>query len=159
VLIGYAISGERTLADFFERVAPFATAFMALDAAGQSSASLQPESLSGRCRSSLPTSLSQALRAVQLCAISGPQKPSVASGIDKVAAIWSLMSMPHARRRGNARCRVLLNCLLHNADEGAVCAPGYTGRKRGEVVRTRTTARRDAYTPMDRHLRRSRQWQ
>jgi hypothetical protein len=41
----------------------------------------------------------------------------------------------------------------------AVCAPGYTGRKRGEVVRTRTTARRDAYTPMDRHLRRSRQWQ
>src|SRR5258708_2409617 len=30
VLIGYAISGERTLADFFERVAPFETTFMAL---------------------------------------------------------------------------------------------------------------------------------
>ncbi len=30
LLIGYAISGERTLAEFFERVAPFATAFMAL---------------------------------------------------------------------------------------------------------------------------------
>jgi hypothetical protein len=30
LLIGYAISAERTLADFFERVAPFATAFMAL---------------------------------------------------------------------------------------------------------------------------------
>src|SRR5437764_2191139 len=30
VLIGYAISGERTLADFFERVAPFEEAFMAL---------------------------------------------------------------------------------------------------------------------------------
>ena len=29
-LVGYAISGERTLADFFERVAPFETAFMAL---------------------------------------------------------------------------------------------------------------------------------
>ena len=29
-LIGYAISGERTLADFFERVAPFGAAFMAL---------------------------------------------------------------------------------------------------------------------------------
>ena len=27
----------------------------------------------------------------------------------------------------------------------AVCAPGYRGRKRGEVVRTRTTARRDAH--------------
>jgi hypothetical protein len=30
LLMGYAISGERTLADFFERVAPFASAFMAL---------------------------------------------------------------------------------------------------------------------------------
>ena len=30
VLIGYAISGERTLADFFACVAPFKTAFMAL---------------------------------------------------------------------------------------------------------------------------------
>lgn len=30
VLIGYAISGERTLSDFFERVAPFGAAFMAL---------------------------------------------------------------------------------------------------------------------------------
>jgi hypothetical protein len=29
-LLGYAISGERTLADFFERVAPFEMAFMAL---------------------------------------------------------------------------------------------------------------------------------
>ncbi len=29
-LFGYAISGERTLADFFERVAPFGAAFMAL---------------------------------------------------------------------------------------------------------------------------------
>src|SRR5207244_11117320 len=30
LLIGYAISGERTLADFFDRLAPFETAFMAL---------------------------------------------------------------------------------------------------------------------------------
>ncbi len=30
LLIGYAISGARTLADFFERVAPFGSAFMAL---------------------------------------------------------------------------------------------------------------------------------
>src|SRR6266705_1622811 len=30
LLVGYAISGERTLADFFERLAPFGTAFMAL---------------------------------------------------------------------------------------------------------------------------------
>src|SRR5919109_3787016 len=30
LLVGYAISGERTLADFFERLAPFGSAFMAL---------------------------------------------------------------------------------------------------------------------------------
>ena len=30
VLLGYAISGERTLETFYERVQPFATAFMAL---------------------------------------------------------------------------------------------------------------------------------
>jgi len=36
VLIGYAISGERTLADFFEHVAPFGTAFMALFGRGVS---------------------------------------------------------------------------------------------------------------------------
>jgi hypothetical protein len=30
LLIGYALSGERTLFDFFERVIPFETAFMAL---------------------------------------------------------------------------------------------------------------------------------
>ena len=30
LLFGYAISGERTLADFFEHVAPFGPAFMAL---------------------------------------------------------------------------------------------------------------------------------
>jgi hypothetical protein len=40
----------------------------------------------------------------------------------------------------------------------AVCAPGYGGRKRGEVIRTRTTARRDAHAPMGGHLRRSGQW-
>ncbi len=30
LLLGYAISGERTLADFFERLAPFGSAYMAL---------------------------------------------------------------------------------------------------------------------------------
>jgi hypothetical protein len=30
LLVGYAISGERTLSDFFERITPFETAFMAL---------------------------------------------------------------------------------------------------------------------------------
>jgi hypothetical protein len=34
---------------------------------------------------------------------------------------------------------VIHSCLLLDADSTAVCLPGDTGRKRGEVVRTRTT--------------------
>ena len=63
-----------------------------------------------------------------------------ASSIDRGAAIWSLTSMRRAKPHGNAPCPAILPCLLPNADEGAVCAPGYRGRKRGEVVRTRTAA-------------------
>src|SRR5215469_11358080 len=40
----------------------------------------------------------------------------------------------------------------------AVCAPGYKGRKRGEVVRTRTTARSVAYPSMGWHLWGAREW-
>jgi hypothetical protein len=61
VLIGYAISGERTLSDFFERLAPFDTAFMALFGRGSASPSLQLESFPGQCRPSLPGSVSHAL--------------------------------------------------------------------------------------------------
>jgi hypothetical protein len=50
------------------------------------------------------------------------------------------MSMRHASQRGNVRCPAVLICHQPNGGRTAVCAPGYTGRKRGEVVRTRTTA-------------------
>jgi hypothetical protein len=70
----------------------------------------------------------------------GQRKPLAASSIDRGAALWSLTSMQRAKPHGNAPCPAILPCLLPNADEGAVCAPGYRGRKRGEVLRTRTTA-------------------
>jgi len=69
----------------------------------------------------------------------GTQKLLVASSTGKGVASSSLMSMPPVSQRGSAPCQLLLNCLLLAADRTAVCAPGYTGRKRGEVVRTRTT--------------------
>jgi hypothetical protein len=56
------------------------------------------------------------------------------------AAILSSMSMRRVKQHGNARCPAIRRCLQHDADRTAVCAPGYRGRKRGEVVRTRTTA-------------------
>ena len=139
LLIGYAISGERTLADFFERVAPFETAFMACLGA-KSSSSLQLESLSGRCGSSLFRSLSHALRAAAALPRDGPRKPLAASSIDRGVATSSLMSMPHARQHGNERSPAIRHLPAARRRLDAVCAPGYTGRKRGEVVRTRTTA-------------------
>jgi hypothetical protein len=48
------------------------------------------------------------------------------------------MSMPHAKQPDLGPCPVILPCLPLDADSTAVCAPGYSGRKRGEVVRTRT---------------------
>ena len=66
LLIGYAISGERTLADFFERLSPFGAAFMALDAACQPSPPLESEPLPSLGGSPLLGNLSYAFRAVQL---------------------------------------------------------------------------------------------
>ena len=105
-----------------------------------SPSSLQFEPLPGRCRSFLreiPSAHSSSSRARP---VDGPRKPLAASSIDRVAAIWSLTSTPHAKPHGNVRSPAILPCPRPNADEGAVCAPGYRGRKRGEVVRTRTTA-------------------
>jgi hypothetical protein len=45
LLIGYAISGERRLSDFFACVAPFETAFMALFGRDFPAPSLEPEPL------------------------------------------------------------------------------------------------------------------
>jgi hypothetical protein len=67
LLLGYAISGERTLSDFFERVAPFGTAFMALfgrrDLPHRSSLSRFLADVDRPCARSVPSTL----RAARLC--------------------------------------------------------------------------------------------
>jgi hypothetical protein len=70
----------------------------------------------------------------------GPRKPLGESLIDKDAVPSSLMWMEHARpqRLRALACDPMLPPARRRLD--AVCAPGYKGRKRGEVVRTRTTA-------------------
>jgi hypothetical protein len=52
---------------------------------------------------------------------------------------WSLTLMGHGRQPGNAPYPRLMNFLRPDLWLDDVCAPGYRGRKRGEVVRTRTT--------------------
>jgi hypothetical protein len=139
LLIGYAISGERTLSDFFERLAPFGPAFMAL--------------FGRQClphRSSLSRFLTDVDRPC-LEAFRGLfEQSSFAEGWtnDSIGGIWDRQGRRYIvfdvdATRQAARQRALpsdptLPPPRRRLD--AVCAPGYTGRKRGEVVRTRTVA-------------------
>jgi len=139
LLIGYAISGERTLTDFFERLAPFGLAFMALFG-----------------RQSLPhrSSLSRFLADVDRPCLEVFrtlfEQHSFAEEWtnESIGGIWdrqgrrSIVFAVDATRQA-ARQRALpadptLPPPRRRLD--AVCAPGYTGRKRGEVVHTRTVA-------------------
>src|SRR5215469_2279625 len=79
LLLGYAISGERTLADFFERLSPFGAAFMALFGRAslphRSSLSRFLADVDGPCA----RFLSDAFRALQLPEMYGPRKLLVVS--------------------------------------------------------------------------------
>jgi hypothetical protein len=138
LLIGYAISGERTLADFFERLEPFESAFMAL--------------FGRRClphRSSLSRFLAavdrpclEAFRALfeQQSEASGWSTETIGGIFDRQGRRFIVFDIDATRQAARPRA-------LPTASElppprrrlDAVCASGYTGRKRGELVRTRTT--------------------
>src|SRR2546421_3937741 len=139
LLIGYAISGERTRASFFERVAPFETAFMAL--------------FGRRClphRSSLSRFLADVDRPCLEAFRTLFQQQSFAEGwtSESIGGLWDRQERRYivfdvdatrqAARQRALPCNPELPPARRRLD--AVCAPGYTGRKRGEVVRTRTTA-------------------
>ena len=139
LLIGYAISGERTLADFFERLAPFETAFMAL--------------FGRRClphRSSLSRFLAdvdrpclEAFRTLfqQHTFAEGWTAETIGGIFDRQGRRYLVFDVDATRQAARQRalpCDPTLPAARRRLD--AVCAPGYRGRKRGEVVRTRTTA-------------------
>ena len=139
LLVGYAISGERTLADFFERVAPFEAAFMAL--------------FGRRClphRSSLSRFLGDVDRPCleifrtlfeQQSEASGWTSETIGGVFDRQGRRFIVFDIDATRQAARQRalpCGSELPAAKRRLD--AVCAPGYTGRKRGEVVRTRTTA-------------------
>ncbi len=139
VLLGYAISGEATLETFYERVQPFATTFMALFGRER----LPHRSTLSRFLAALDQSTVQALRALfvkDLLArpLESSQKPG---GLwDREGTHWLVFDVDGTRQA--ARQRALpqttdLPPMQRRLRE--VCAPGYLGRKRGEVVRTRTT--------------------
>jgi hypothetical protein len=138
LLVGYALSGERTLFDFFERVSPFETAFMAL--------------FGRRClphRSSLSRFLAdvdrpclEAFRTLfqQKSFAEGWTSEAIGGVFDRQGRRFIVFDVDATRQAARQRalpCDLDLPPARHRLD--AVCAPGYQGRKRGEVVRTRTT--------------------
>jgi hypothetical protein len=139
VLFGYAISGERTLEAFYERLQPWASAFMALFGRDR----LPARATLSRFLAVLDQSAVESLRTLFL-------KDLLARPLEKEAQPGGMFD-----RQGNhhlvfdvdgtreaARQRALPKTEDRPAPQRRLrplCAPGYTGRKRGEIVRTRTT--------------------
>src|SRR5712691_4935161 len=139
VLFGYAISGERTLEAFYERLQPWASAFMALFGRDR----LPARATLSRFLASLDQAAVEALRTLFLHDVLA--RPLVKE--EQPGGLWD--------RQGNhflvfdidgTREAARQRALPKTADRPVpsrrlrpLCAPGYTGRKRGEVVRVRTT--------------------
>ena len=138
MLIGYAISGEPTLKAYYERLQPFAPEFMALF--GRSG--LPHRATLSRFLAALDEPFVEALRTAFLHDALARLGPEVDVGglWDRQGTRWSVFDLDGTKQAARQRA------LPQGPDLpppqrrlSAVCAPGYLGRKRGEVVRTRTT--------------------
>jgi hypothetical protein len=139
VLFGYAISAERTLEAFYERLQPWASAFMALFGRDR----LPARSTLSRFLASLDQAAVEALRTLYLHdLLARPlMKEEQPGGLwDRQGNHFLVFDVDGTREA--ARQRALPRTPDRPAPQRRLrplCAPGYTGRKRGEVVRTRTT--------------------
>jgi hypothetical protein len=139
VLLGYAISGERTLEAFYASLQPFAAPFMALF----ERECLPHRSTLSRYLSALDQAAVETLRTMFLEDLSARplEQENTTGGLwDRQGTQWVVFDIDGTREA--ARQRALpstpdLSPAQRRLDE--VCAPGYLGRKRGEIVRTRTT--------------------
>jgi hypothetical protein len=140
VLIGYSLSGEPTLKAFYERLHPFATPFMALFGRDQ----LPDRSTLSRFLKALDQPPVEALRTLfQEDLVSRPltEGDEQEAGLrDRCGERWSVFDVDGTRQAARQRALPQTEDLpVAHRRFDSVCAPGYTGRKRGEVVRTRTT--------------------
>ena len=139
VLFGYAVSSERTLEEFYERLQPFAVPFMALFERDR----LPSRSALSRFLAALTEAPIEALRTLFLDdLLSRPLSPDKQTGnlLDRAGTSWMVFDIDGTREAARQRALPQTDELppaFHRLDD--VCAPGYRGRKRGEVVRTRTT--------------------
>jgi hypothetical protein len=139
LLNSYAVSGEKTLADFFKSIAPVREVMMGLW---------------GRARCPSASSLSRFLAAVGSAAVGGLREMferdigrngvGVMEGIgmfDRAEDHYMVIdvdgTVSAARQRSLVKDRSHYPPVRRRSDKA--CAPGYKGRKRGEVSRTRST--------------------
>jgi hypothetical protein len=139
VLFGYAVSGERTLEAFYKHIHPFAIAFMTLFGRER----LPAHSTLSRFLAALTAEPIEALRALFLEDLleqraDFEQQPCGLT--DRTGKLWKVCDIDGTREA--ARQRALPQTKEQPVPHrrlADVCAPGYTGRERGEIVRTRTT--------------------
>ncbi len=138
MLIGYAVSGEPTLRAFCERVQPFASAFMALFGR----ADLPTPPTLSRYLAVLDQPCVEALRTLFLQDLLARSPFGIPPGglWDRLGGQWLLMDVDGTKQAVRQRALPATEDLpaAHRRFD-RVCAPGHLGRKRGEVVRTRTT--------------------
>ena len=136
VLIGYVLSGEPTLLAFYKRLTPFAEPFMALFGRKL----LPHRSTLSRFLAALDQAPVEALR-------TGFQEdlltrnPFLSPGglFDRTGDQWIVIDVDGTRATARQRALPQTEALpAPHRRFDQVCAPGYQGRKRGEVVRTRT---------------------
>jgi hypothetical protein len=136
VLIGYIVSGEPTLLAFYERLAPFVEVFTALFGRKL----LPHRSTLSRFLAALDQSSVEALRQLfQKDLLARLPFPSPGGVFDRMEKPWIVVDVDGTRQAARQRALPQTESLpVPHRRFDQVCAPGYQGRKRGEVVRTRT---------------------
>src|SRR5947208_4006058 len=139
VLFGYAGSSERTLEAFYEHLQPWAAAFMALFGRDR----LPARATLSRFLAALDQTAVESLRTLfltDLLARPLEKEEQLGGMFDRQGNHYLVFDVDGTREAARQRA------LPKTADRPApqrrlrpLCAPGYTGRKRGEVVRSRTT--------------------
>ena len=136
VLVGYALSGEPTLQAFYERLVPFADEFMALFGRKL----LPSRSALSRFLAALDQASVENLRTLfQQDVQARTSFPDPGGIIDRCGQSWLVADVDGTRKVARQRALPQTESLpaAHRRFD-QVCAKGYQGRKRGEVVRTRT---------------------
>src|SRR5260370_40168631 len=139
LLFGYAISGERTLETFYECLQPWAGPFMALFGRDR----LPARATLSRFLAALDQTAVESLRTLFLKDLLarplGKEGPPAGS-LDRQGSHDPAFYVEGTR--GAPRPAALAETQGRTAPQRRLrplCAPGYTGRKRGEGVRSRTT--------------------